>query len=431
MKPNYPPAFRRNHSVELKRPARLCFVLSVVLLAAAGTLGVTAPIQAETWTDATGKFQVVGDFLALRNNVVYLRKENGVTIAVPMERLSLASQQTARQMAAAAGTSTSPDAALRDLMAKMQSGDFRAAWDSLPATYQTDVNEVVQAMALNMDADVWNAGKRILGKAVSVLKDKKDFIMGYPALQQPGLDLTAANKNWDAFTGLLDAIVNSDLTDLDKLKTFDGSAFMEGPGKAIGTRMMELAKSLEQDVDPASLPVPMEFPGLETVPMMDFSNVKISTVRVDGDSAVLRLEQPDGKVEARETVRVEGKWVPKEMADGWKEGVEQSKLFLTTVMPQQLKENKPMLLSPLSPVKMFEGVLDQLLAANDQAAFNEVIDGIVEMVGGMMGAEQEPGIPGEGEEMTPFADPPEGGADDPFGAPPAGGANNAADPFGN
>jgi hypothetical protein len=417
--------------LESKRPASTWFLVTVLLLVAAGTFSASGPVQAETWTDATGKFQVVGDFLALRGNVVYLRKENGVTIAVPMERLSPASQQTARQMAAASAADASPDAAMRDLMARMQSGDFRAAWDSLPASYQTDVNEVVQAMALNMDADVWNAGKRILGKAVSVLKDRKNFIMGYPALQQPGMDLTAVDKNWDAFTGLLDAIVNSELTDLDKLKTFDGSAFMDGSGKAIGTRMIELAKALEQDVDPASLPVPMEFPGMETIPMMDFTNVKISTVRVDGDSAVLRMEQPDGQVEEREAVRIEGKWLPKEMAEGWKEGVEQSKQFLTTVMPQQLEEGKPMLLSPLSPVKMVEGVLDQMLAAADQAAFNEVIDGIVGMVQGMMGGDEAGAM--EDEEMTPFAVPPgenDADSDDPFGAPPAGGAGNADDPFG-
>jgi hypothetical protein len=416
-----------------------------LVLASLMTLAGSIPASAETWTDNTGKYQVVGDFLALRDDVVYLRKENGVTIAVPMERLSAASQQLARQLATAPRTApgaapapvpgttpattpaldATPDAEIRVLMGRLQSGDFGALWDSLPPSYQTDINEVVQTFGQNMDADIWNAGKRVVDKAVLVLRDKKQFILGYPALQQPAINLAAVDKNWDVVVGLLDAIVRSELTDLNKLKEFDGASFMGGSGKEIGDRLGALAKALEEDVDPASLPVPMEFPGLETVPMPDFANVKISTVQVDGDTAVLRMEQPDGKIEDHQAVRVEGKWLPKEMVDGWNEGIEQSRLFLTTIMPEQLKEVKPTLLSPLSPVKMVEGVLDQLLAANDQQAFNEVIDGITEMIGGMMGAgedqqEIEDGMEPPGQVQD---DQPDESVDDLFGPPPGGGNN--------
>jgi hypothetical protein len=416
----------------------------LLVLASLAALAGSAAIAAETWTDNTGKYQVVGDFLALRDNVVYLRKENGVTIAVPMERLSAASQQMARQLATAPRTApgavpapvpgtipattpaldATPDAEIGVLMGRLQSGDIGALWDSLPPSYQTDVNEVVQTFGQNMDADIWNAGKRVVDKAVSVLRDKKQFILGYPALQQPAMNLAAVDKNWDVVVGLLDAIVRSELTDLNKLKEFDGASFMAGSGKEIGNRLGALTKALQEDVDPASLPVPMGVPGLEVVPTMDFANVKISTVQVDGDTAVLRIEQPDGKTEDHQAVRVEGKWLPKEMVDGWKQGIEQSRLYLTTMMPGQLKETKPMLLSPLSPVKMVEGVLDQLLAADDQQAFNEVIDGVTEMVGGMMGAGEdeqqiEDGMEPPGQTQD---DQPDDSLDDLFGPPPGGGS---------
>jgi hypothetical protein len=419
----------------------------LLVLAWLATLAGSTAIAAETWTDNTGKYQVVGDFLALRDNVVYLRKENGVTIAVPMERLNVASQQLARRLATAPhpapgavppvppaapatappattpAADTTPDAEISALMGRLQSGDFGALWDSLPPTYQADINEVVRTFGQNMDADIWNAGKRVVDKAVSVLRDKKQFILGYPALQQPAMNVAAVDKNWDLVVGLLDAIVRSELTDLNKLKEFDGASFLSGSGKEIGDRLGALSEAFQADVDPNTLPVPMEFPGMEVVPTIDFASVKISTVQVHGDTAVLRFEQPDGKTEDHQAVRVEGKWLPKEMVDGWQEGIEQSKLYLTTTMPGQLKEAKPMLLSPFSPMKMVEGVLDQLLAADDQQAFNEVIDGITEMVGGMMGFGEDDQEVEDG--MAPFGqaagDQQADSFDDPFAPPPGGG----------
>lgn len=423
--PSFASMFRlRKFTIKDARHAEKAVLLMfAALVAMTGSISVAS----ETWTDSSGKYQIVGDFLALRDDVVYLRKENGVTIAVPIGRLNEASQQLARRLAAAPIADSSPDAEIGLLLDRLQSGDFRALWDGLPESYQSDVNEIVQTFGQNMDAEIWNAGRRVLGKLMKVLQGKKELILGYPALQQPGMDLAVVDKNWDAVVGLLVAIFQSDLTDLEKLKAFDGAAFMDGSGKAIIDQIMLVAKAMEEDVDPASLPIPMEFPGLET-PSLDFANVQISTVSRDGDTAVVRWTRPNGETEDEEAVRIEGKWLPKGMVDQWSEGVESSKQFLTMVMPEQLTEAKPMLLSPLSPVRIVEGVLDQLLAAEDQAAFNEVIDGIMEMAGGMMGAGDEGG-------MMPFEEPPaddDRAFDDPFGGAPAADDGSAFDdPFGN
>lgn len=49
------------------------------------------------WTDNTGKYTMVGNFYALKNNLVYLgRKDNGKTIKVPMSRLSKKDQEWIR-----------------------------------------------------------------------------------------------------------------------------------------------------------------------------------------------------------------------------------------------------------------------------------------------------------------------------------------------
>ena len=424
--PSFASMFRlRKFTIKDARHAEKAVLLMfAALVAMTGSISVAS----ETWTDSTGKYHIVGDFLALRDDVVYLRKENGVNIAVPIERLDEASQQLARRLAAAPIAESSPDAEIRLLLGRLQTGDLRALWDSLPDSYQADVNEVVQTFGQTMDTEIWNSGRRVLGKLVKVLQGKKELILGYPALQELEMDMAVVDKNWDIVVGLLDAIFQSDLTDLEKLKAFDGTAFMDGSGQVIIDQIMVLAKAMEADVDAERLALPMEFPGLEASALMDFANVQVSTISRDGDTAVVRFTKPDGETEDEEAVRIEGKWLPKGMVDQWAEGVESSKQFLTMVMPEQLKEARPMLLSPLSPVRIVEGVLDQLLAAEDQAAFNEVIDGIMEMAGGMMGAGDEGG-------MMPFEEPPADDApafDDPFGGAPAADDDSAFDdPFGN
>lgn len=406
-------------------PHRTRWLLASLVLAAV----LPAVASAEIWTDATEAFKIEADFLALRGQTVYLKKTNGVTIAVPLSRLNAQSQQLARQLA---GPTDTPDAAMRALAANAQAGEFGALWAALPASYQQDVQDVIHAFGENMDPDIWNAGVRIVKKAVAVLRDKKALILAHPGLQRPEMDLTALADNWDSAVALLQTIADSELSDLSKLRVLDMEAFLQGTGKQLGTQIASLSKAMEQNVDAASLPVPLDFPGAEAA-QFDLENVKITLLAQEGDTATVRFESGDETTD-EPMVRVQGKWLPKKMVDGWEENIAQAKQFLATEMPQTLAASKQQLLSPLSPLKMVEGVLDQLAAAQDQQQFNQVVNGVLQMVGGLMG----PGAPGAPETApgaaSPFGAPP--AADDPFGAPPApapaadapAGAPPAADP---
>jgi len=72
---------------------------AVLSLAAVALFAFVTPAMAEVWKDRTGQFQVEAEFLGIRGTDVYLKKPNGVTIKVPLDRLSAESQQRARQLA--------------------------------------------------------------------------------------------------------------------------------------------------------------------------------------------------------------------------------------------------------------------------------------------------------------------------------------------
>lgn len=52
-----------------------------------------------TWSDSTGRFQVTAEFVTLENDKVRLRRHDGRTIDVPVEKLSPADQTRVRQLA--------------------------------------------------------------------------------------------------------------------------------------------------------------------------------------------------------------------------------------------------------------------------------------------------------------------------------------------
>ncbi len=355
-------------------------------------------LAAETWTDDTGQFQVEAEFLLLHGQDVYLRRTDGVTLKVPMARLSAASQRLAQRLAAEPAAvppheegvspdaaevpedAETPDAAMRVLMASWEAGDFGTLWDALPPSYQDDVNEVVRLFAENMDRDIWNAATRMLGKLTGILKDQKPLILGWVETLEQEADAEALSQGMDGLAEILDTVLQSELGDLEQLKAFDGQAFLEVTGRQLGEQMAAMSEEWGGQLDPATMPVPGGFPGME---LPDLDNVQFSTVQMDGDTATLRIEQ-NGEVEDYPMVRVDGRWLPQAMVDEWDEGISELKEQLVA-MPEQLDEVKQMLLSPLSPVKVVEGVLDQLGAARNQQEFNHVIEQVTEMAGQMLG----------------------------------------------
>jgi len=372
---------------------------------------------AEVWKDSTGQFQVEADFLGIRGTDVYLKKTNGVTIRVPLDRLDAESQQLARQLAIPAAPAAAdqasdagdtPDAAVRALAANLEAGNLRAVWDALPASYQRDVSDLVHSFAANMDADVWKAGVDLVQKVIRVSKEKKEFLLKQPALAQSPLDPAVAAANWDGLIAVLETIAASELADLPKLKTLDVGAFADGTGKKIADQVAALAKAADEKK--LSL---TEFPGVpvDSMPLAGLGSAKFSTVKIEGDTAVLRVEN-EGQTEEHEVVRVEGKWLPKEMVDAWQEKMQAAKDAVTKDMPERLAKDKMQIVLPM---QMVQGVLDQLLAAKTQAEFDQIVQQIMQTF--------MPQLPGGDADAAP-------GAAGPATAPPDGAAKPAPDPFG-
>jgi len=384
-----------------------------ILVVAVAVPALVRSAAGREWTDNTGTFKVEAEYVGFKDGNVHLRKANGITIAVPLRRLSKSDQElveTRRAGATAADPGgvppageidwSRPDAALQGLTGAVTAGRPQVVWQALPPSHQQQVTELVHTYAEAMDKDVWNKGFELGQKVVALLRSKRELLFASQMTKQMAndtpVDLQKASREWEVVVGLFETIVNSELSDLDQLKTLDVERFLSGTGAKFASQLVEVA---ELSKNPSEL---------ETLRTAQFE-----VAEMDGDTALLKFVRTDGDGGQIETTvemkKVEGRWLPAGLVDGLPQAVAMAKAQVAQVSGEQFAESKPDILAAMDQVG---AVLDQLEAAESQEDFDKVLQGAIgPLLGPLMGGPAD----------DPFG---EDGGGDPFGEKPGG------DPFG-
>jgi hypothetical protein len=254
------------------------------------------------------------------------------------------------------------DEAVRQVVQGLADGQPEVLWYALPASYQQDINAIVHEAAAQTDPELWNRTFGVLGKLSQILDEKRDFILDHPMLAAQMKDRGQAEKDWKAVVGLLDVVVKSDLADVDKVKKMDVGVFLADTGGEFMDRLSTAASMANQDAWG-------EFQN-------KMRNMKVTVVSSEGDHAMVRMESPGEAAKEEEFTRVEGKWIPKNMADEWALTMDNAREQLANVAGQQDDASKQMALMQLG---MVEAALDNILAAKTAEDFNASIGGIMGM----------------------------------------------------
>lgn len=270
--------------------------------------------------------------------------------------------------AAPAAASETADGAVRAASQGLVRGDLRPAWDGLPPSWQKDVHELVALFAQQMDPQIWDRSFTVVGKLARVLDEKRAMFRALD-LSQMGLPTNGpagsngpSDAEWDAGVGLLRLVATSDVAKLETLATLDVRGFL-------GEIAAFVAKH-EQDA------------GFLRTP--DLNRLRVSTFAVTAqteDSATVEIHGPLDQVETLEMVRVEGCWVPAEMAEDWKSSVASARTSLASMWDASSPVDKGQV---LQLVGTLDGLVDRLDAAKTQADFEAALSDSVGMLLGMM-----------------------------------------------
>lgn len=254
-----------------------------------------------------------------------------------------------------------PKDAIESLVDNLEAHQPQALWHALPESFQSDLNEVKSAFCEHMDPAIYNRSMALFGKMVEVMEQKKDSFYNSPvALSTPFFDSIAGSK-WDEVTGLLRVIADSDLATLDRMKQMDPGKFLATTGTEIMDRseQIRLLSGKNNTGDPwEKLRESLQLGRIE---FKELSNSR----------GILTMQGAEAKTPTEmEMVKIEGRWVPVKMNDGWRTGIESAKEGMSRLSGPEFQKVKPVLIFGLTSI---EGVMNQLLTANSQAQFDQTL----------------------------------------------------------
>jgi hypothetical protein len=366
------------------------------------------------WVDSTGKHRVEARFLKLDGNAVVLRRSDGLNMRIPFDRLSQESIDQAKAMASASksgrsssgskgsqssksgssssGASSSSGSldnldakAFVDLvMAEMEKKNGTIVWDALPSQKQQDIEEVVASFAKRIDSRTFDTVRKIRNTVMEIAKKQQQFILNSTVLPIPPDQKSQIEQSYPAIVGMIDSYLSKDLFDAKRLQKGDLRGLIENWSNGVVASADELAKTL-----PDGHPIRAQ--------LMDYSGVEYTVETIGSDEANVKLAvpAPDGSTQETvvELILSDGRWLPRQMVEGWEEGLSQAKAAIDQIKGDEVHQ------MVTGGVLFINAPLQNLKNAKTQEEFDKTLSEIMEMAQGiamssMGGPPGAPGAPG-------------------------------------
>jgi len=230
-----------------------------------------------------------------------------------------------------------PDGAVYAFAEAIQNNHVESIWKNLiPEPYKSDINEITKAFAEKMDPAVYDRAFAIVMRAVEVLDDRKEIIIASETFKSSGADAD------DVLTGLSNTLVFTDILKASEVATVAGlgSVDWEQFLATTGNEFTKQAAAIEAEEGEN--------------PFDDLASLKVETVDLTDDRATLRISSDNQEPEDVEMAKVEGRWIPADIADDWAESVEEARQSLAEITPETMAAQK-------TQIMMFFGMADGLI----------------------------------------------------------------------
>ena len=260
-------------------------------------------------------------------------------------------------------------------------------WGALPAKHQKMIHDEIKKAGANVDDEIQTKTIDVLKKATGIVKNKKTLILETVQAMSGGQGEVLPpeiTENWDDVVSLLEIVVNSKAMTPEWLKNPDvGAVLKEDGGKLMSSPAFEkfINLALKEEADPDAPKDLAEY-------RKWMKGIKVELVESTETTATVRVSSTDFEMrddDTMEMVKVEERWLPKEMAEGLDQ-LEQIIPMLQQSMPmgqvgasQMTGQQKAQLLGFLNTV---DNALDTI---NNASSSQEMLTAVGQMMGGALG----------------------------------------------
>jgi hypothetical protein len=253
---------------------------------------------------------------------------------------------------ASAASGQSVDRTVQTALRGLGEGNPHAVWVALPAGYQQDIAALAHSVAARVDPAVWDRSFALGAKLVNVLKIKKQLVLASPTVTAIGYAPQQTEAAYDTAVEMFALLVGSDLATSATATQLDVGRFTQTTGAALFKRGMALCEQL----------------GLRPAELAKLKDTSVTLVGQEQGVATLKFEVPGGSPHTESFVQVEGKWVPRSLANHWSDHIAQASTQVAAIPSPDTKQM-------LALLDAIDAQLNLLAKTDDPDQFNRCLGG--------------------------------------------------------
>ncbi|MBT4902949.1 MAG: hypothetical protein HON54_13720 [Verrucomicrobia bacterium] len=301
----------------------------------------------------------------------------------------------------------------------LEEEDPKLLWEMLPPSYQTDVTNLIHSFVNNMDQQLWDKLFEVLSQAGLLLNDKQDLITAMIEENLGGTDALPEEmqQSLETMGKMLQTLVESDLGKHATAKGMDPSKFLDETGKELFKLIAETSKLEEGDPWNTEIKTKLKDIKVEIVSQeSDTATISVSGMPDLPDIDELTAQLPgfdDSELPGlsmlrngeQQVIKVEGKWIPKAMADEWKDNMSEASEMINNDLKNMLgPEEEKQVMNIMNAVQMgLAGAAKAKTQQELQMAMMQAVMGALMSAGGG----EDGGLFQDGLGLPGFGDPDE------------------------
>ncbi|MBT3913517.1 MAG: hypothetical protein HOF22_10050 [Verrucomicrobia bacterium] len=301
----------------------------------------------------------------------------------------------------------------------LEEEDPKLLWEMLPPSYQTDVTNLIHSFVNNMDQQLWDKLFEVLSQAGLLLNDKQDLITAMIEENLGGTDALPEEmqQSLETMGKMLQTLVESDLGKHATAKGMDPGKFLDETGKELFKLIAETSKLEEGDPWNTEIKTKLKDIKVEIVSQeSDTATISVSGMPDLPDIDELTAQLPgfdDSELPGlsmlrngeQQVIKVEGKWIPKAMADEWKDNMSEASEMINNDLKNMLgPEEEKQVMNIMNAVQMgLAGAAKAKTQQELQMAMMQAVMGALMSAGGG----EDGGLFQDGLGLPGFGDPDE------------------------